>query len=52
MFLVTRGKFEATVGSEVVRKYMAGMYFGELVLLQGSPGVRKASVRAKGLPCF
>jgi len=48
MFVVTRGRLEATVGGQVVRKYMTGMYFGELVLLKGSPGVRAATVRAKG----
>jgi CRP-like cAMP-binding protein len=43
-----RGRLEASVGNEVVKKYMAGMYFGELVLLKGSPGVRAATVRAHG----
>jgi len=49
MYLVTRGRLEATVGGDAVKKYMVGMYFGELVLLKGSPGVGQQPCGPKGL---
>jgi cAMP-dependent protein kinase regulator len=47
-YIVKSGKLEAVVaelGSEPVMTYGAGSYFGELALLSGSSGKRKATVR-------
>jgi cAMP-dependent protein kinase regulator len=46
MFIVKTGELEALVDGAVVLKYNQGMYFGELALLPGSSGHRKATVKA------
>ena len=44
MYIVKSGKLEAKVDGEVVMSYGHGNYFGELALLSGSSGVRRATV--------
>jgi cAMP-dependent protein kinase regulator len=46
MYVVKSGKLDALVDGKVVKSYSAGDYFGELALLTGSSGLRKATVTA------
>ena len=50
MYIVKSGALEASVDGSIVMTYKAGDYFGELALLAGSTGLRKATVIATE-PC-
>jgi cAMP-dependent protein kinase regulator len=50
MYIVKSGALEAAVDGSTVMAYKSGDYFGELALLVGSTGLRKATVTATE-PC-